>query len=44
MRDVFDENQRKLESLCKKHNANYLAINSREDYVSRLIQLFRVRK
>lgn len=44
MKDVFEENQRKLENLCKKHNANYLAIDSREDYVPKLIQLFRVRK
>jgi uncharacterized protein (DUF58 family) len=44
MKEVFNENKEKLEKLCKQHNANYLAIDSREDYVPKLIQLFRVRK
>jgi len=44
MKDMFENNQERLEKLCKQHNANYLAIDSREDYVSKLIQLFRVRK
>lgn len=44
MKSVFEENQKRLEKLCKQHNANYLAIDSREDYVPKLIQLFRVRK
>lgn len=44
MREVFEDNQQRLEKLCKQHNANYLAIDSREDYVPKLIQLFRVRK
>ncbi len=44
MREVFEDNQQRLEKLCKQHNANYLAIDSREDYVPKLIQLFRIRK
>jgi uncharacterized protein (DUF58 family) len=44
MREVFEDNQQRLEKLCKQHNANYLAVDSREDYVPKLIQLFRIRK
>ena len=44
MRETFEDNQVRLEKLCKQHNANYLAIDSREDYVPKLIQLFRIRK
>lgn len=44
MREVFYENKENLEKLCKQYNANYLAIDTREDYVPRLVQLFRVRK
>ncbi len=44
MKEVFENNQSRLEKLCKQHNANYLAIESGEDYVASLIQLFRVRK
>lgn len=44
MKSVFQENKEQLERVCKQYNANYLAIDSREDYVPRLVQLFRVRK
>lgn len=44
MRDVFHENKEHLERICKQYNANYLAVDTREDYVPRLVQLFRVRK
>ena len=44
MKSAFEENKERLERLCKQHNANYLAIDSKEDYVPKLIQLFRVRK
>ena len=33
-----------LEDLCRKHNADYLEVNTREDYVPKLIKLFKVRK
>lgn len=44
MRDSFEENSSALEKLCKQNNANYLTLESGSDYVSSLIQLFRVRK
>lgn len=44
MKDVFQENKERLEELCKKYNANYLAVDSKDDYVPKLVQLFRVRK
>lgn len=44
MTDVFKTNKDRLEKLCKQHNANYLSVESGEDYVEKLIQLFRVRK
>ena len=44
MKSVFFENKEQLERICKQYNSNYLAVDSREDYVPRLVQLFRVRK
>ena len=44
MQDTFRQNQIRLERLCKQFNANYLAIDSQEDFVPKLIELFRVRK
>jgi uncharacterized protein (DUF58 family) len=44
MRDVFYENKENLERICKQYNANYLSVDTREDYIPRLVQLFRVRK
>lgn len=32
-----------LENLCRKYNANYLWLDTQEDYVSKLVQLFKVR-
>ena len=32
-----------LENLCRKYNANYLWIDTHEEYVSKLVQLFKVR-
>jgi uncharacterized protein (DUF58 family) len=32
-----------LERLCRKHNANYLVIDTKDDYVPKLVRLFRVR-
>jgi uncharacterized protein (DUF58 family) len=43
MQTVFADNQRRLEQLCKQYRANYLAIDSHEDYVPKLVRLFRVR-
>lgn len=33
-----------LEDFCKKHQANYLPVDTNEDYVHKLINLFRIRK
>lgn len=44
MKEVFQQNKEKLEGLCKKYNANYLAVDAREDYVPKLVELFRVKR
>lgn len=44
LRESFQTNQRQLERLCRQYNANYLALESQEDFIPRLIDLFRVRK
>ncbi|MBC3783843.1 DUF58 domain-containing protein [Spirosoma utsteinense] len=44
LRDTFRHNQTRLEQLCRQLNANYLALDSQEDFVPKLIDLFRVRK
>ncbi|GAB3890601.1 DUF58 domain-containing protein [Spirosoma agri] len=44
LRETFQQNQSRLERLCKQFNANYLALDSQEDFVPKLIDLFRVRK
>ncbi len=43
LRDTFQQNQSRLERLCKQFNANYLALSAQEDFVPRLIDLFRIR-
>ncbi|PQA58525.1 DUF58 domain-containing protein [Siphonobacter curvatus] len=42
-RRVFEENQQRLEKLCKQYKANYLSVDTQEDYVPKLIKLFRVK-
>lgn len=42
--DTFRQNQVRLEQLCRQFNANYLALDSQEDFVPKLIDLFRVRR
>lgn len=44
MQNVFRDNQQQLEQLCKQFKANYVAIDSAEDFVPPLIRLFRVRE
>ena len=44
LQDTFRQNQSRLERLCKQFNANYLALDSQEDFVPKLVELFRVRK
>lgn len=44
MKQRFSESRETLETLCKQYNASYLCISSTEDFVPRLIELFRIRK
>lgn len=39
----YTENQDKVIRICQKYQANYLAIQTNEDYVPQLINLFRLR-
>jgi uncharacterized protein (DUF58 family) len=39
----FYQKREELEKLCLQHKANYLFVNVEEDYVPRLVRLFRVR-
>ncbi|SFF89948.1 DUF58 domain-containing protein [Pontibacter chinhatensis] len=39
----YQENQEQLVRICQKYQANYLAINTNEDYVPQLVNLFRLR-
>ena len=40
---TFDHNQSELQQFCKKHQVNYLSINTRESYVPMLVRLFKLR-
>lgn len=40
---TYRDNKEALEKLCRKHQVNYLQINTDEDYVPKLIKLFKVR-
>ena len=42
--NTFRQNQTRLEQLCRQFDANYLALDSQEDFVPKLIDLFRVRR
>jgi uncharacterized protein (DUF58 family) len=41
---TFSGKKQNLEDLCRKHNADYLEVNTRDDYVPKLIKLFKIRK
>ena len=43
LRDAFENNRSNLATICRQNNANYIDIESKEDFVHRLIQLFRSR-
>lgn len=43
LNNTFSVNKSELENLCRRQNANYLAIDTNEDYVPKLIKLFKVR-
>lgn len=40
---IYHGNQYELEKLCRKNQANYLSIGTEDDYVPKLIRLFKVR-
>ena len=40
---IYQGNQYELEKLCRKNQANYLSIGTEDDYVPKLIRLFKVR-
>ena len=39
----FSEKNSKLEKLCRQHNANYISIRTDEDFIPKLVRLFKVR-
>lgn len=43
LKETFEGTQGKLEQFCRKHRANYVNIYTDEDYVPKLVKLFRVR-
>jgi len=43
LKETFEGSQEKLEQFCRKQQANYVNIYTDEDYVPKLIKLFRVR-
>ncbi len=43
LQTTFNDNRTRLERLCKQYKANYLALNTQDDYVPKLIELFRVK-
>ncbi|KAB7727130.1 DUF58 domain-containing protein [Rudanella paleaurantiibacter] len=43
LQNTFNDNRARLERLCKQYKANYLALDTHDDYVPKLVDLFRVR-
>ncbi|MGI9544633.1 MAG: DUF58 domain-containing protein, partial [Cyclobacteriaceae bacterium] len=43
MQKRFYDNQHQLSDFCKRHEVNYLGIDTRSDYVPELIKLFKLR-
>lgn len=43
LKETFEGTQGNLEQFCRKHRANYVNIYTEEDYVTKLVKLFRVR-
>ena len=41
--NTFSGNRNELESFCRRNGANYVTISTEEDYVPKLIKLFKVR-
>lgn len=43
LREAFEERERVLEELCRQYQADYFQLDTGEDFVSKLIKLFKVR-
>ena len=41
--NTFSGHQVELENICRRHNSSYMSIDTNEDYVPKLIQLFKIR-
>lgn len=44
IKNTFQANKEILEQICKENKANYISIESNEDFVTKLIKLFKIRK
>jgi uncharacterized protein (DUF58 family) len=44
IKNTFFDNKVVLEQICKENRANYLAIDTNEDFVEKLVKLFKIRK
>lgn len=44
LHNTFRQNQVALEKLCRQYNASYVALDSQEDFVPKLVDLFRIRR
>lgn len=44
LQNTFNDNRIRLERLCKQYRANYLALDTKDDYVPKLVELFRVKR
>ena len=42
--EKFEETKSNIQEIAKKLKANYVAINTEDDFVAQLIKLFRVRR
>jgi len=43
MERIYGSNRENLEKFCRRHQANYISVRTDEDYVPKLIKLFKVR-
>jgi uncharacterized protein (DUF58 family) len=43
LKKTYSDNKAELEKICRQYNINYLEVNTDEDYLPKLIKLFKVR-
>jgi uncharacterized protein (DUF58 family) len=43
LKKTYHENKQELEKICKQYDINYLEVNTNEDYLPKLIKLFKIR-